>query len=358
MHPLTTWIDKGIEFYQWFSESVRSLTDRCYCTQRQLSLYIDNELTPAQHKDVDRHLEECSSCRAALAILQSTHNVLMTREPVKPPASLSERLRLAIAQEAEKQRVVTAPSRTRVVFGSRLVYAGAFAAAVLAVVTVIDMHDSHQSITSASLHSNFEVSKLGTSPAVTASLVSGVKARFNGPAKQREERLASAKTRTIMPPAESIPAGHSAQLHLAVQMTVASVAPNPQNTPEHSVRMNSRQTNIEVASALPNAVHHELSEQPAIADQAPPAVNVPPSEQPDAQTGSEMDQQPPVQASVADENGDNAPRVSLVDEEMQSMAVAVNSQNQQPKLVHLAIMQTKMANDSGGLVPIVGTNIR
>ena len=114
---------------------ILSATDGCYRTEHLLSLYVDGQLSRKLVAEVESHLENCASCKAALVIMQATHQVLMNREPVAPPAYLSERLRQAIAIEATKP--VLAPKKSYI-FGSRLALgsAGLAAAAVFAFLLV------------------------------------------------------------------------------------------------------------------------------------------------------------------------------------------------------------------------------
>jgi hypothetical protein len=113
---------------------ILSATDGCYRTEHLLSLYTDNQLSSRLSHQVEEHLEQCESCKAALVIQQATRQVLAARQIVEPPSYLHERLRQAIAMEAN-QPAPKIEARHRWL-GARLAIAGSTfaAAAVLAVV--------------------------------------------------------------------------------------------------------------------------------------------------------------------------------------------------------------------------------
>ncbi len=64
--------------------------------QRQLSAYVDGELTPHEAGELEAHLAQCQSCRAELDRLQSLKS-LLGRLPERPvPATLWMSIRAAL----------------------------------------------------------------------------------------------------------------------------------------------------------------------------------------------------------------------------------------------------------------------
>jgi hypothetical protein len=56
-----------------------------------LGPYMLGELTPEEERELERHLEECSSCWGELSIVWRTHNVLREAAASEPPPELKSR---------------------------------------------------------------------------------------------------------------------------------------------------------------------------------------------------------------------------------------------------------------------------
>ena len=56
-----------------------------------LGPYVLGELNPEEERELERHLEECSSCWAELSIVWGTHNVLREAAASTPPPELKAR---------------------------------------------------------------------------------------------------------------------------------------------------------------------------------------------------------------------------------------------------------------------------
>ncbi|MEA3408554.1 MAG: zf-HC2 domain-containing protein [Chloroflexota bacterium] len=67
-------------------------------TQKNLSAYLDGQLTDREQERVERHLAECTDCREDLATLRSTVDLLHAMPPVPLPRSF------ALPASAEKER--------------------------------------------------------------------------------------------------------------------------------------------------------------------------------------------------------------------------------------------------------------
>ena len=71
----------------------------CTETESQFSNYLDGTLTGLAMADVQEHLAHCAQCSRSFAQWRGTLAALTQLGPVKPPPSLSLRLRVAISQE-------------------------------------------------------------------------------------------------------------------------------------------------------------------------------------------------------------------------------------------------------------------
>lgn len=56
--------------------------------EEDLTAYLDQELSPARHEELERHLPTCGSCRAAEALLRRTVRQLATLPAFEPSAAL------------------------------------------------------------------------------------------------------------------------------------------------------------------------------------------------------------------------------------------------------------------------------
>lgn len=91
---------------QAFLERLSRLGFGCEATHRLLFEYVENELPPATHQKLDRHLAHCRACRKYVESYRQT--VAATRNyglPERPlPRELETRLRQFIEQNPELLR--------------------------------------------------------------------------------------------------------------------------------------------------------------------------------------------------------------------------------------------------------------
>ncbi|MDR7485420.1 MAG: anti-sigma factor [Armatimonadota bacterium] len=77
---------------------------------RQLSAYLDGELSPEEMADVRSHLDRCADCREDLEAIRATKRLLGRLEPPPLPADFAEGLRARLARDALR-RLAWAPAR-------------------------------------------------------------------------------------------------------------------------------------------------------------------------------------------------------------------------------------------------------
>lgn len=71
----------------------------CTEVERQFSSYLDGSLSGVAMAEVREHMRHCDACTQGFAEWQETLGALAQMGPVKPPAELALRLRVAISQE-------------------------------------------------------------------------------------------------------------------------------------------------------------------------------------------------------------------------------------------------------------------
>jgi hypothetical protein len=76
----------------------------CVNAKSLLSPYLDGAITGKQMYSLDRHLQECVSCRAVYDGLRRAQLMLAALGRAKAPEDLSLKLRLAISHEAARRR--------------------------------------------------------------------------------------------------------------------------------------------------------------------------------------------------------------------------------------------------------------
>ena len=76
---------------------------RCRTLFKELSRYLDGDLTPARRRSVERHIDECACCRTMAARLRRTVAACRSGGKRRPPrdvvARAAERIRALIARE-------------------------------------------------------------------------------------------------------------------------------------------------------------------------------------------------------------------------------------------------------------------
>jgi anti-sigma factor RsiW len=80
------------------------ITLSCEQVRREISNYIDDDMSPRMRRLLQAHLDQCRKCAV---LLDSTHNVLVLLADEKRfqlPAGFSLRLRQMLAKEFEKAK--------------------------------------------------------------------------------------------------------------------------------------------------------------------------------------------------------------------------------------------------------------
>lgn len=82
------------------------MTEHCHEIQSSFSDYLDGAVSGQQMQAIARHLDICDHCNGEFAALRSMQHSLAILGPVKAPADLGMKLRLAISHEqaARKSR--------------------------------------------------------------------------------------------------------------------------------------------------------------------------------------------------------------------------------------------------------------
>jgi hypothetical protein len=77
--------------------------NNCKDIENNLSLYLDNLLSPADKRVFEEHLESCPQCGKALAQLQKTGKLVDGLGEVEPPLWFKHRIMARVREEAEKK---------------------------------------------------------------------------------------------------------------------------------------------------------------------------------------------------------------------------------------------------------------
>ena len=80
------------------------ITLSCEQVRREISNYLDDDISPHMRRLLEAHLDQCRKCAV---LLDSTHNVLVLLADEKRfqlPAGFSLRLRQMLAREFEKAK--------------------------------------------------------------------------------------------------------------------------------------------------------------------------------------------------------------------------------------------------------------
>ncbi|HEX4036509.1 MAG TPA: zf-HC2 domain-containing protein [Acidobacteriaceae bacterium] len=76
--------------------------NRCEIIRGQFSDYLDGNLDGVMMQSVAGHLEVCATCAGDFAALRSMQQSLANLGPMRPPADLALRIRVALSQELAK----------------------------------------------------------------------------------------------------------------------------------------------------------------------------------------------------------------------------------------------------------------
>jgi len=74
----------------------------CKSIRAQFSAYLDGVMSGVAMQQVARHLEQCTECSTEFASWRQIQQVLGDLGPVKPPADLALKLRVALSQERNR----------------------------------------------------------------------------------------------------------------------------------------------------------------------------------------------------------------------------------------------------------------
>ena len=79
---------------------------RCRTLLRELSQYLDGDLTPARRRTVERHIDACACCGTMAARLRRTVAACRAEGKKRPPRSVmsraAERIRALVAREGRR----------------------------------------------------------------------------------------------------------------------------------------------------------------------------------------------------------------------------------------------------------------
>jgi anti-sigma factor RsiW len=102
------------------------------CESLPIAAYVDGELSPADERAVERHLEGCASCRGLVADLRTVRAAAFTLDRHEPPADLFARIQTRLVTEQVQPARLLAWPNTRSAWGTWL----AAAAALLLATTI------------------------------------------------------------------------------------------------------------------------------------------------------------------------------------------------------------------------------
>ncbi len=83
---------------------MNSTTNDCVNARNSFSGYLDGAISGKVMQSVSAHLDSCESCAGEFAAWRAMQRVLATAGPVKAPADMGLKLRLAISHEAMKRQ--------------------------------------------------------------------------------------------------------------------------------------------------------------------------------------------------------------------------------------------------------------
>jgi Putative zinc-finger len=81
-----------------------STQSRCTPVRAFFSAYLDGAISGRRMQTIASHLETCASCHSEFEALRDMQRSLSTLGPLKPPADLGMKLRLAISHEQARRR--------------------------------------------------------------------------------------------------------------------------------------------------------------------------------------------------------------------------------------------------------------
>ena len=88
----------------WIKKGTAMIILSCEEVRREISNYLDDDMSPRMRRLLEVHLEQCRKCAV---LLDSTHNVLVLladEHRFEMPAGFSLRMRHMLAEEFEKTK--------------------------------------------------------------------------------------------------------------------------------------------------------------------------------------------------------------------------------------------------------------
>jgi len=88
----------------WIKKGTAMITLSCEEVRREISNYLDDDMSPRMRRLLEVHLEQCRKCAV---LLDSTHNVLVLladEHRFELPTGFSLRMRHMLAKEFEKAK--------------------------------------------------------------------------------------------------------------------------------------------------------------------------------------------------------------------------------------------------------------
>jgi anti-sigma factor RsiW len=70
---------------------------------REISSYLDEELSTSARTELELHLEHCEDCRLVVDTTRKTIQIFCNAEPIPLPKEVSDRLHDALAQRLRKR---------------------------------------------------------------------------------------------------------------------------------------------------------------------------------------------------------------------------------------------------------------
>lgn len=75
----------------------------CKGVVRELSDFLDGELTPGLLKELEQHIQKCKNCRLVVDTTRKTIEIYCNTEPLPLPEGVHQRLQQALASKLGRQ---------------------------------------------------------------------------------------------------------------------------------------------------------------------------------------------------------------------------------------------------------------
>ncbi|HQZ38752.1 MAG TPA: zf-HC2 domain-containing protein [Vicinamibacterales bacterium] len=190
------------------------------CQDLPVAAFVDGELTPAEERAVERHLEVCPDCRSLVADVRTVRAAAFTLNRREPPPDLFARVQSRLAVEASARASQMPWPNTRTAWA---VWLGAAAVVVLATV--------------AGLLPLLRDGRPAPAPSATQPLVDSVEADLRlaeahyEKAIQGLEQIARSDTDELDPPLAAVLQKNLQVVDLAIDESRAALETQPGSTP-------------------------------------------------------------------------------------------------------------------------------